>query len=138
MYCLLRGLRYVPSSSEQRVVELATGERLFGMLDFQNPYNPNAIAVRSEDNHFLGYLPDYLTRDLITLRQYDPHALDLTVERVNPAPAPRDNRLLIRMQARWPEGVQPFDDEKFRPVVEISPEERSAQFEPAMRAALGE
>ncbi len=138
MYCLLRGLRYVPSASEQRVVELAAGEPLFGMLDFQNPYNPNAIAVRSEDNHFLGYLPDYLTRDLITLRQYDPDALALIVERVNPPPAPRDNRLLIRMQARWPEGVQPFDDDRFRPVVEISPKERMAQFGPAVRASLSE
>jgi hypothetical protein len=84
------------------------------MLDFQNPKNPRAIALRTEDLCMLGYIPDYLVDDADDLRKAD-QSIELFVERVNLPPAPRDHRVLCRLQATWPRDRVPFTGERFQP-----------------------
>lgn len=116
MFFLLRGLRYMPPGTGERIAALQSGAQLYCMLDFQNPHNPRAVALRTEDNYLLGYAPDYLTEDVERL--LDVRApLTVIVDRVNPPPAPQQHRLLCRLQARWPEGRAPFSDERFQPLV---------------------
>src|SRR5690606_27364021 len=98
-FFLLRGVRYMSQGVEERIEALAPGDRLLCMLDFQNAYNPRAIALRTEDQHLLGYMPDYLVSDIDALRRMG-EPIEISVERVNPRPAPRHHRLLCRLQAR--------------------------------------
>lgn len=116
MFFLLRGLRYMPPGAGERIAALRSGEQLFCMLDFQNLYNCRAIALRTADNHLLGYAPDYLTEDVERLRE-ERARLTVVVDRVNPPPAPQGHRLLCRLQARWPEDRAPFSDERFQSLV---------------------
>lgn len=127
MFFLLRGLRYMPSGTEERIATLASGDRLLCLLDFQNLYNRDAVALRTEDNYLLGYMPDYLVEDVALLRQRA-EVLSVLVDRVNPPPAPQGHRLLCRLQARWPADQQPFSDERFQPVSPL-PEDTNATHE---------
>lgn len=115
MFFLLRGVRHMPRGTEECIEALAPRDRLFCMLDFQNPHNPRAVALRTEELRILGYMPDYAVADVDALRQAGA-ALEVFVERVNPSPAPRHHRLLCRLQARWPADRMPFSDERFQPL----------------------
>ncbi|MGB1014649.1 MAG: HIRAN domain-containing protein [Nannocystaceae bacterium] len=95
---LIRGVRYFPGA-EQRITTLAQGEKLLCMHDFQNPYNRRAIALRTEDNYLLGYVPDYLTDDFSRLLgKSEPPVV--TVSKVNLPPAPRHHRVLCRVHLK--------------------------------------
>ncbi|XXT21843.1 HIRAN domain-containing protein [Sorangium sp. So ce429] len=111
---LLRGIRYIPGA-EERIARLASGERLFWMLDPQNESNLSAVALRSADKCLLGYIPDYLVTDIAKLieRRVSMHVF---AERVNLPPAPLHHRVLCRLEARWPDGFVPFQGEQFQPV----------------------
>jgi hypothetical protein len=112
MYVLLRGLRHMPECTEAHVRALSPGQRLVCMRDTQNIHNPNAIALRTDDPpHMIGYLPDYLVEDLGRSDE-----LAAEVVRMNPPPAPRQHRLLCRVQARWPADRTPFSDARFQPI----------------------
>ena len=43
------GLRHLPASSAERVNSLRSGEPLLLVHDFQNPHNPRALLLRTED-----------------------------------------------------------------------------------------
>lgn len=119
-HLLLRGIRHMPHA-EERIERLKGGERLYCLRDFQNDWNPKAIAVRSEDKQMLGYLPDYLCGDLTTiLDSRRGMKVQITVEKVNPAPAPIHHRLLCHLTAEAPEGFHPFSDDQFLPIVETA------------------
>jgi len=115
-YCLVQAIRYMPQpGTEERIARLQPGDPLFMMGDVQNPVDPAAIALRTEDNHLVGYLPAYLAGDAwkLTAGCGDLH---VRVERVNPPPAEVHHRLLVRVATCWPDDFRPFSDEKFQPL----------------------
>lgn len=111
---LVRGIRYFPGS-EERILRLSAGDRLLWMLDAQNDANPDAVALRTEDNYLLGYVPDHLVSDIAQLVERK-NPVAVFVERVNPPPTPLHHRLLCRLEARWPPGTAPFQGERFSPL----------------------
>lgn len=111
---LVRGVQYVPGA-EEHIVRLEVGERLFCMLDVQNPVNPEAIALRTAKQEVVGFLPDYLAKDVHLLLKEDPELL-VRVERINLPPAPRHHRLLCSLKARAGQAVSGYGAETFRPI----------------------
>jgi hypothetical protein len=114
----LHGIRWLPETAVFRVGELEPGESLKLMLDLQNPHDPQAVAVRTEDPRriLIGYVPRYLANDVWQLVQRcGTHFIKLSVERVN-SDAPLQNRVLCRMHACWPHGFQPCSGEDFSPI----------------------
>ena len=101
---LVHGLRHMPKAAWDRVLLLQPGERLLAMLDVQNPKDPKAVALRTaetteNDVQLVGYLPRYLCADYSQM--FSEGVLPtITVERVNPAPAPVQFRLLCKAVAR--------------------------------------
>ena len=115
-YCLLRAVRYMPGPVVgERLARLQPGERLFLFDDWQNPADPLAVGVRTEDSHMVGYLPAYLTPDVRRLREACGR-VELHVERYNPPPAEAHHRLLCKLVSCWPAGFRPFADDRFQPV----------------------
>ncbi len=101
----IHGMRYVPEMTRERWLRATVGEKLFLMSDWQNPADPNAIAIRSEDNHLLGYLPRFYCADLIELRRLG-QPIEATVVHVNAAPTPSWLKVMCRLSAPWPEGFK--------------------------------
>lgn len=113
----LHGIRWMPSRVVERIADLQVGEPLKIMLDLQNDYDPNAVAVRTNsDVNQIGYVPRYLAHDVWHLVQKcDVEFIELSVARVN-RDAPLQNRLLCRMNACWPDGFQPCSGQDFDPI----------------------
>jgi len=93
------------------------------MHDFQNRYDPNAMALRTDDgpgdDRFLvGWCPRYLLDDTFELLRKNPAYAQARVERINRPPAPLQVRLLCSLTARWPDSFRPFSGKAYRPIPE--------------------
>lgn len=113
----LHGIRWLPDAAIERIGKLNDGEHLKLMLDLQNEFDPQAVAVRTETERMqIGYVPRYLAYDVYQLIQHcEVFLIELSVARVN-RDAPLQNRVLCRMRACWPEGFQPCSGEDFAPI----------------------
>lgn len=123
VHFFLRGLRHQAPNAIDRVKSLEIGERLCMMADFQNEHDPDAIALRTDeqheqDLHLLGYLPRYLASELKCVERENLEEAVVTVERVNPPPAPVHFRVLCSMTMRWLSDFQPFSMEEYQPLVD--------------------
>jgi hypothetical protein len=78
---------------------LSTRQQLFCMRDVQNTADPKAVALRTEGNALVGYCPAYLVGELDHVLA-EPAAVLVTVERLNPAPAPLQHRLQCHLRLR--------------------------------------
>jgi len=116
---LIHGLRYLPTHCISRVNSLYPGEKLYIMRDIQNPFDPGAFALRTEDPVLIvGYCPRYLVRDFHEILQNcDPESIIVNVEKVNKE-APLNLRLLCRLVAPWPREFKPCSSEEYNPISE--------------------
>ncbi|MBX3437476.1 MAG: HIRAN domain-containing protein [Planctomycetaceae bacterium] len=117
----LHGIRWLPKFALARIGQLQQGDRLLLMLDLQNEYDPNAVAVRTDaDRMLIGYFPRYLAHDVRQLvNRCDVDFIELFVERVN-SDAPLQNRVLCGMRACWPDDFVPCTGEDFESIPEQS------------------
>ncbi|MEO8179818.1 MAG: HIRAN domain-containing protein [Deltaproteobacteria bacterium] len=111
---LVRGVQHVPGA-EERIARLQSGEALHGVRDRENPINPQAIRLRTEDGIDIGFVPDYLAADLTRLLDNGAE-IDVRVQRVNPPPVPRHHRVLCVLSTRAGVGVAGYRGETFRPI----------------------
>ncbi|MGA2596998.1 MAG: HIRAN domain-containing protein [Bryobacteraceae bacterium] len=123
IHFLVHGLSHMPGSSADRALQLEPGEPLLALRDFQNPKDPDAIALRTaerceRDMYLIGYCPRYLGADFLQLLKCDCLA-KISVERVNPPPAPVQFRVVCKAVIRWPEGFVPFSSEEYEPLVAV-------------------
>lgn len=114
----LHGVRWFPTAAG-RIRRLKSGEKLALMLDIQNPFDRNAVAVRTMDLHdrpLIGYVPRYLAHDVSHLsRTCEPKFMEIVVVRVN-QDAPLQQRVLCQLKACWPEDFEPCMGEEFQPI----------------------
>jgi hypothetical protein len=123
----LHGLRHMPKESAERAEKLMPGEPLLVMWDFQNPQDPDALALRSSemfrgDVHLLGYTPRYLRGEIIKLMTTGDNPPSVTVEQVNTSPAPIQLRVLCKLRMRWTSDFRPFDTSDYTPMVHLNDE----------------
>jgi hypothetical protein len=95
----VHGLRYMPKCSIDKATQLRQGDILYLSHDFQNPYDPKALLLHTEDRYNLGYCPRYLSKDMFTMLQEHPQQVKVTIDRVNLSPAPMQFRLLCNLTA---------------------------------------
>ena len=94
--------------------------------DFQNPDDPKALLLRTEERHSIGYCPRYLAAELVKILQQKPQSVCACVERVNPAPTPIQFRLLCSMTAQWNDNFSPFKSQDYQSIVNTSLLEKSS------------
>jgi len=111
------GLRHLPPCGIERINQLQTCELLYLANEFQNPYDPHALLLCTQDHHIVGYCPRYIIADVFKLKNENPE-VQVHVERVNPVPAPLQLRLLCNMTAQWHEEFRPFSSREYQPIVE--------------------
>ena len=87
------------------------------MADFQNQADPDAFAIRTHENHLLGWVPRVYCADLLELRRRG-QAINLTVEHVNPGAAPSWAGVMCRIEAPWPEGFRALAAPEYEPLAE--------------------
>ena len=111
----IHGMRYAQPAAQERAALADLGEKLFLMEDFQNPADPEAFAIRTHENHLLGWVPRVYCADLHQLRRQG-HAIQLTVEHVNSSATPSWAGVMCRVEAVWPEGFRALSALELEPL----------------------
>ena len=111
----LHGWRHVNSASQRRIDDLQPGEGLHLTIELTNPTARLAVQIQTEDYHMIGWAPRYLAEDLVRaiVSSGDYGA---RVVRINPAPAPSGQRLLVEFAGRWPD-YEPMSSGDYEPLV---------------------
>lgn len=115
-----RSLSFFSPETVSLIGGLEVGAKLFLMHDCQNPFDPYALTLRTENPIFLaGFCPKYYVKDLVKLLQDERSGLSVTVKCVNPD-APLNMRLRCSVVARAPIGFSALSDEvDFKPFSEL-------------------
>ncbi len=111
------GVRWLPEFVREHILTLQPNQPLLIMMDCQNPVDPNAIALRTENKIMVGYIPGYLLADAATLRQscpFDSHTIK--VLRANTPPATLQQRLVCHLAICCPDNFVPYSTETYQPI----------------------
>lgn len=113
----LHGWRHVNAAAQERLQRLLPGEPLCISVELNNPATGMAVQLQAQnDYHMLGWAPRYLVSDLLNAMGRNVTHLRAHVVRMNPAPAPHNQRVLVELQGQYPQGVQPMSGADFQPV----------------------
>lgn len=114
----LHGWRHVNEGAQQRIAILQPGEELQVALEMNNPATGPAIQLQTANDYFmLGWTPRYLVKDLIKAIGAGPTDIKAEVLRVNLPPAPYNQRVLVRLEGRFPAGLEPMASPEFEPLM---------------------
>ncbi len=86
--------------------------------EFQNEYDSKALMLTTKDHHILGYCPKYLINYVFEIVKYQPHSIDVRVERVNLPPTPLIFRLFCKMSYPDLGDIKPFSQEECQPIIQ--------------------
>lgn len=114
LHFFAHGLRYLPACSLERISQMQPEERILLTHDFQNPFESDALVLRTPDNYIVGYCPSYLLDDMNRMRKNE--EIKVCVERVNNETAPLQFRLMCRLVFSALEFDEPFSSGKFEPI----------------------
>jgi len=113
----VHGWRHVNKHAQDRLNGLLPGEPLCVSVELNNPATGAAVQLQSRDYHMMGWAPRYLVNDLLNAMGRNVTELRAHVVRLNPAPAPHNQRVLVELQGQYPKGVEPMNTEQFQPVM---------------------
>jgi hypothetical protein len=114
------GLRHLSEAAVDRINCLKAQERLYLANEFQNPQDPKAMLLCTEDHWIVGYCPRYLLHD-VEDPAADPEKLVITVEQDVSPETPLQFKLLCRMTAAWDESELPFNKTQYQPIGKPAP-----------------
>lgn len=114
----LHGWRHVSQAAQDRVLTLKEGESLQVAVELNNPASGSAIQLEtSNDYHMIGWSPRYLVEDLLqALSQHQEIAA--RVVKVNPEPAPYNQRVLIEFKGKFQSDHLPMSTPNFQPLLD--------------------
>ena len=116
----VHGIRHMSADMVTQCDQVIEGARLLPLLDVQNPIDPNAIALRAEDDtRLMGYMPAFYASDIRSILSDAQSAKSarITVVRNN-KDAPIQLRLLCRFQATVTEDFLSLNTDVHRPLLE--------------------
>jgi hypothetical protein len=118
-FFLARGVRHV-EGAEERIRALKPGDEFDLEEEPENPADPLAVVLLDGSRHSVGYMPRYLVEDVRTFMQ-SARELKVTVERMNPPPAPVHHRLLCKMRVRPADShpFSPFATARYQPAPQV-------------------
>ena len=114
----LHGWRHTNEDVKHIINGLESGQQLYVSVELNNPTGI-AVMLHTEDYHTIGWSPRYLAHDLVNAMASspEPSVIKAKVVRVNPAPAPSKQRVLIELSARFPIGYKPLNEEQFELII---------------------
>lgn len=112
----LHGSRHVHRVAHERIETLQSGDSLQVSLELNNPATGPALQLESADYAMLGWAPRYLVGDLIKAIAGSPTRIRACVVRVNPSPAPTNQRVLVELAGSLPVNYEPMSGSDFQPI----------------------
>lgn len=104
----ISGVRYLSTTSAERVDRLQVGEQLKLVYENSNPHDCKAVLVSANDDTPIGYCPKYFNCDMRALLEtLELSSHSLTVVKLN-KDAPDQFKVLCEFVTTWPEGFTPL------------------------------
>jgi hypothetical protein len=123
----LHGWRHASVQAQDRVQRLKEGESLRVAIEINNPVSSTAVQLQSVDDQMvLGWAPRYLVDDLVRACTGAPQSITARVFKLNPAPAPYQQRVLVELQGHFVEAYEPMNGPDFQPVGGLTELSRSS------------
>lgn len=121
-FFLVHGIRHMKDCARLMTEEnLHAGDGLFIVHDMQNRYDRRALVLRTGDYCCVGFIPRFLIGDVwMLLEDNEQVTVTVTVEQLNPPPAPIQQRILCRLSATVRNHFSPCSAEDFLPLVSES------------------
>lgn len=116
----LHGCRHTLPTAQEAANRLAPGSELRIALELNNPATRDALQMQTTDYHMIGWAPRYLVRDLHHAIDESHEAVRGKVIKINPAPAPANQRVLVELTGRLPANMAPMSDWSFQLIPEES------------------
>ena len=111
------GMRYLASHYLERAKLLREEETLYLMKDIQNPYDKDALVLRTGNPpEFVGYCPKNYVQDFnYLINANGTENVNVKVLKNNKY-APSQLKLLCEFKTKWVEDFTPFSHESFQPI----------------------
>ena len=117
---LVHGTRHMRECARLRIEkDMSIGDPLFLVHDLQNRVDPKALTLRTGDYCCVGFIPRFLLGDVWALFE-DGGQMNVTVEQINPPPAPVQQRILCKLSAVVGNHFLPCSGDEFRTMVHES------------------
>ena len=113
----LHGWRHVTLAAQERTNILKSGEELRIAIEMNNPATGLAVQIQTMDYQMLGWTPRYLVIDLVRAIGDAFKEITARVVKVNPAPAPSQQRVLIEISGKWPQQFEPMSNEDLKDLI---------------------
>lgn len=110
----IHGSRHIHPIAHERIDMLKNDEPLRVSIELNNPTSELALQLESEDYAMLGWTPRYLVKDLLQVIIGSPTQVSARVVRVNPAPAPSNQRVLVELKGALPSDYEPMSGSDFQ------------------------
>ncbi|MBA3353623.1 MAG: DNA-binding protein [Blastocatellia bacterium] len=111
----LHGWRHVNLESQSRLARLKEGDPLQVAVEVNNPVTGAAVQLQTvDDYHMIGWAPRYLIKDMLSALGECPGDIHARVSKVNPPPGPYNQRVLIELEGRLPDSVEPMSSAEFQ------------------------
>lgn len=115
----LHGWRHVNDTARRRIERMAPGDSLRVAVELNNPVTGEAIQLQTADDYcMIGWAPRYLVSDLLQAISESTTAIHAHVVQINPAPLPSNQRALIELAGKFPQGREPMSAPDFQPLVQ--------------------
>lgn len=110
----LHGCRHTSPAAQDAVNRLLPGDELRIALELNNPATRDALQMQTSDYHMIGWAPRYLIDDLHRAIDESHEAVRGRVIKVNRAPAPANQRVLVELTGKMPDCVSPMSGWHFQ------------------------
>lgn len=111
----LKGWRYVNDYSKNRIQQLDRGEKLQVSIEINNPATGLAVQLQTEQDYcMIGWTPRYLVHDILECITKNPLDIYAEIVKVNLAPAPSQERVLVEMSGKWPKEYEPMSSSDYK------------------------
>ena len=109
------GVRHTHMANQEGLSLVRPGDRVFLMMDVQNPFDDQAVALRTDDPAcLLGYLPRYLAADVQHMcKKVCSEDIQVRMLKVN-SDAPMAYRFLCQLDAPWPSDFMPCAEPEYQ------------------------
>lgn len=114
----LHGWKHVSQAAQDRLLTLKEGDSLQVAIELNNPASGTAVQLEtSNDYHMIGWTPRYLVEDLLQALR-NPQDISARVVKVNPEPAPYNQRVLIEFEGKCLSDYRPMSSLDFQPLLD--------------------
>ncbi len=104
----LHGWRHLSDAAKERIDLLQADENLCVAVELNNPATTFAIQLQTTDYYMIGWAPRYLVQDLVSVVNESQNSIRARVVKRNQKTDPYQQRILIELSGKWPEGFSPM------------------------------